>query len=457
MAWSRPRSEISEPPVDCFSKTTVLMRAVKAGAPRRVQFLLEEGCDPNLSCGVRSIRPLMMACYVTDSKKQLNIVKSLLNGGGDPALGDMHLRNSLMYACALATKDTVATLLFAAEYDLNAVDIGGNTAFHYCAMTGNVSILNLLLQELLRLRLDRNVRNNLFLTPFSTALLCQNVECAEALYNVGASPVFTTSEFKTILAHIKQNEGRLIDELIYKDVVDCETVCTAFSTDDPSMCGNPKAISRQLWCRPSSSPNNHPNSGKAFSKRIAAIRGSTSGRRATVSCSLPRIVQNSSTVSSSSPTPRSSTCGALSFSRQDMIIFRPTTAWNDHHSNCPSNRSHSFVSDSENGKTSKRPQSSLEVYDTLMARMHPARSSPLYCSPPLQMAKVDSEWTEAINNTYISTKQAAETLASEQADELSKLINPKKFSRVCSQAAPRNANGTRPPGKLSRMMSSPVF
>ena len=459
MALSRPRSEIAEPPVDCFRKTTVLMRAVKAGAPRRVQFLLEKRCDPNLPCGVRSIRPLMMACYITDSKKQLSIVRSLLNYGGDPALTDGHLRNSLMYACAFATKETVGTLLFAAEYDLNAVDKNGNTALHYCADTGNVSIQNLLLQELQRLQLDINVRNKLFLTPFSTALLCQNIECAEFLYSVGAIPKFTASEFKTILTRIKQNDpalaGGQIDELVYKDVVDCEIVCTAFTADNPSMPGlsnSPKALSQKLlWCRPTSSGKNPPNSARAFSKRVTAVGGSDYKRRATVSCILPSI-QNYSTVTSGSPTPRTSTCSALSLSRQDIIPFGPTAARNDHERNSPSHQSHSCVSGTANRKIFNRQQSSLEVYDTIMTHMHPVRSSPLYCNPPIQMAKIDSEWVESINNTYISAKLAVETLAIEQTDEVSKFTSHSaKPTRRGS--IPRNAS----PGKLTRMTSSPLF
>ena len=91
---------IVEPPDDPFCETTVLMRAVRGGASKQVRFLLEQGCDPNVSSGTRNISPLMMACYIPDSKKQLSIVNSLLLYGADPSLCDVQSRNALMYACA---------------------------------------------------------------------------------------------------------------------------------------------------------------------------------------------------------------------------------------------------------------------------------------------------------------------------------------------------------------------
>lgn len=357
MAWTKPVVGIAQPPDDCFCDTSVLLRAVEAGAPKRVKFLLEQGCDPNLACGTRRIYPLMMACYISNSKKQLSIVNSLLLYGADPSLRDLSSRNSLMYACTLAHEDVVETIVYGADYDLNAVDTTGNTALHYAAVVGKVNIVNVLVGELRRFRLDLNKRNELFLTPLTTALLSKSIECAKALFSAGAAPSFTVSEFHQILAQI--SEGKSIYSLVYSDLSDSAVVHDAFCSSGSS---RKSKLTSQQFLR-SMKKEIEIDALPAKCKRRAGI-----GR--TDSCSLPSIHYPSTVYSSGRSSGRVSTRDVLSPSNEDM----------------------------------KQPTTCLMIYHSLMTKYYPIMSSPLRCPRPRNVAEINLEWIETVNRAFLPAK-----------------------------------------------------
>ena len=415
MAWSRAVIEIAEPPSDTFNKTTVLLRAVQGGVCKQVRFFLEHGCDPNQSSGARNIRPLMMACYVQDDKKRLSIMNSLLMFGADPSLGDVKSRNSLMYACALAPRKVVEALLYAADYDLNAVDDNGNTSLHFAAIAGNIGVQDALVKRLQKLQLDMNIRNDEFLTPLSTALLNQNTECAQALYDIGALPRFTDHEFQKILSGIAGNNHRMIiDKLISKDLIDKATVHTAFRTSDTRQLESLTKLSCRLLLQRQST----------YLEPVSRIHRSSRSR--SLSTCLPSIHHS----------PSAKITPMRSRTVEPLVM--------------DGKRGSSFSTIS-----SVLPQSSFEVYDDLMSRYYRARNSTLYCPPPKNVVKIDTKWIESINSVHVAVpvKQEEQPPAADVCVSPDGARPPRKLARMSS--TPRTPSGSRP--RLSRMVTSPGF
>lgn len=187
------------PPAKMFTNTTVLSRAIEAGSVDDVSKLLEMGCDPNLPCGLWGMRPLMVAQYVNSKARKQQLTRLLLQFGAVPSLTDNDNRNCLMYACALKSCDAVSAILQASEYDFYASDCDGNTLVHWCAMVGDPTILNIVLEYALKYRCDLNSRNKHSLTGLLVAILRQRKECAVILHERGATPRFTATDFQSIV------------------------------------------------------------------------------------------------------------------------------------------------------------------------------------------------------------------------------------------------------------------
>ncbi len=401
---------IAGPPNDPFINTTVLLRTVKAGACKQTTFLLEQGCDPNLSSGSRSIQPLMMACYIQDERKKLSIIRSLLLFGADPSLGDTYSRNAFMYACALGSRAVAEALLYGADFDLNAADDDLNTALHFAAITGNVYVITALLEQLRKLQLDNSPRNSQFLTPLSIALLNRNVECAEVLYEHRALPRFTANQFQNILLAISENKVEVANELIYRDMSDGVKVNTACHITDKEQFD---ALSRQ-------------NSRKQFLQRsLRRANCQPESRSSFVFVTRDMKSCRSRTVSAGVPTTRKNT--AESLTKRDGGRIRSSTV---------------------------KPPSSLDIYSELMRRYYPTQSSPLYCPP---RSHVDTGWVDSLQHRCIPDCFQNPPLIPYGGNSVEGINRPLKLTRTSSTSStPRIVpGGTR--AKLTRMITSPMF
>ena len=215
------------PPAEVFSGTTVLSRAIKAGTVKEVNILLEKGCDPNLSCGAWGMRPLMIAQYITSKKKRQQVVQLLLKFGAAPSLVDNQGRNSLMYACALQSSESVSMMLQVVGYSFYDADRDGNTLLHMCSMVGNPDVLKVVLQYGFGYRCDLNTQNKLCLTALMVAVLRQRRECSVLLHDNGATPRFTADDFRSVLATMEDSPLASLcinDDLLFRVLSDSKSV-----------------------------------------------------------------------------------------------------------------------------------------------------------------------------------------------------------------------------------------
>jgi ankyrin repeat protein len=83
--------------------------------------------------------PLMAATV----KGSVDIVDFLLNNGADPNLVDTNGTSALLYACLFQLTD-IAKLLVAHDANVSLKDNRGNTAMDYATMTNNKILINLL-------------------------------------------------------------------------------------------------------------------------------------------------------------------------------------------------------------------------------------------------------------------------------------------------------------------------
>ena len=210
---------------EMFQTTTVLIRAIMCENPNKVEYFLKRQCDPNSSVCKKKILPLMVASYVRDKWKRLAIFKILLEHGADPALSDVEGRNCVMYACALSLRREVELLIKDCDYNLNAVDMYGDTILHVCAKTGNTEVMAVILREMLRYGKNISVQNKNHLTPLSLAVLKGNTCCAKLLHDAGAHPR---------LSELRGSFVRVDTILSKKSIVDAYQAGLAASGDWPA-------------------------------------------------------------------------------------------------------------------------------------------------------------------------------------------------------------------------------
>lgn len=179
-----------------FEQTTVLVRAILHENPRHVKLLLKKGCSPNKSVGAEVMRPLMIACHVKNKDKRLSMVKTLVDFNVNPMLADSKGRNCLMYACALSLDDEVEWLIKKVYMNFKAVDASGNTVLHYCALAGNVNVLSMILDKMLRYLLRINGRNDSNHTALDIAIISNNTDCTLVLQKAGGQ--YTLPRYRVI-------------------------------------------------------------------------------------------------------------------------------------------------------------------------------------------------------------------------------------------------------------------
>ena len=231
-----------EPPPRIFRSTNVLTRAITSTASRQMKHLLRKKCDPNCVVSYRQLRPLMVACYLTDKRKRMAIFQCLLKHGADPTLRDVYGRNSMMYVCALGLRDETQLMVKDSDYNLNATDMYGDTLLHFCAKAGNVKVLSVVLDEMLRYEMDISIQNHSYLTPLSLAILNGNYECAKMLHHAGGWPRFSESKLFRIVWLLSRHYKK-ISSAGSKAIDDSRAVGQAFrgryhSSHSASSCGN---------------------------------------------------------------------------------------------------------------------------------------------------------------------------------------------------------------------------
>ncbi len=175
-----------------FHQTRALQRAILAGNLRQTSLFLKLGCNPNQKCGVKKATPLIMCCYQSDLKKREEIVKLLIEYGGNPSSADVDGNNVLHYACmfglsdiAIAVCDVMDSLLY------NAPNTSGNTPIHICAEKGESLILEILVVKAVKHGQTLSIKNYNGLTPLALACVMQNRDCAMILHANGATPRYS--------------------------------------------------------------------------------------------------------------------------------------------------------------------------------------------------------------------------------------------------------------------------
>ena len=164
-----------------------LLDAVQHEKPRVVRRMLESRADPN-ACNGRNETPLMLACSIQKEEARDTIMKLLLKKGAEVNLQDNVGQTALMKAILL--NDTAMTMMLLDNHsDVSLDDCDGNNALCHAATTGNEAIVQRVVKEFKRRKLDVDRRNMRGLTPLLIACQAGHLNCAKILvFDGGASP-----------------------------------------------------------------------------------------------------------------------------------------------------------------------------------------------------------------------------------------------------------------------------
>lgn len=125
-----------------------LLKAVFLRRLRLTRLLLEGGAYINESDS-QGQTPLMVACRTqhvdAQSASRVKLIQFLLEKGADPNIQDKEGRSALMHACREQAGPEVVSLLLASGADISLEDQSGTSALVYAVMTGDLKVLNLLL------------------------------------------------------------------------------------------------------------------------------------------------------------------------------------------------------------------------------------------------------------------------------------------------------------------------
>lgn len=173
------RSEADPSVTDSETHLTALGHAVRAKSENDVRTLLEHGCLVNVL--EESGDSALHMAVVTRS---IGITKLLLGHGGDPMALNSRGRSSLSVACQVGDETLVKELLAAGAQP--GKDESIIPAFHQTAVTGSVTIMEMLLESL-ESAAEVDVRQKHGYTPFLAAVHAGQVDMARLLLSRGAS------------------------------------------------------------------------------------------------------------------------------------------------------------------------------------------------------------------------------------------------------------------------------
>ena len=444
---------------EAFRLTTVLTRAITCEAHHKMRYLLEKGCNPNGPAGRNEIRPLMVAAYVNNSRKQSAIFKCLLKHGADPMLCDVYGRNSIMYACALGLRDATQLMIKDSDYDLNATDMYGDTLLHFCAKTGNVQVLCVVLRAMLKHRMDISVQNHADLTPLSLAVLDGHYECAKILHQVGGSPRYLGCAQSNVLGFESNHDDIRIawsNDIAISvrrrrgDVGARASVSSARNAVEKDLV--------QSETHPGPSLRRQRNVPKLFTRvrvdSASDLCKSHSGSKSATYRSMSAGAGQSSRVASRGGQEMGASVEVLQMAKYDFGT-RVVSAGQK-----PDNQSMVFLEDTtrdDEGVDSTSPASSMDCINAILNS--PAckrRLSSSFSLPSKVTSGVDSQWLAIINTYSAKVASYEETIAS-----LPKVQSVHTSSRQKSSSSSSSASSSQSQlfrsKVLRHLMTSPLF
>ena len=432
------------PPEEVFRDTTVLSRAIKTGTIKEVKILLERGCDPNLSCGLWGMRPLMIAQYITNEKRKQQIVQLLIQFGAVPSLADNHQRNCLMYACALRSCESVSSMLQAAEYDFYATDCDGNSVLHLCAMVGDADILKVVLKHAYRYRCNLNSRNRFSLTALMVAIMRQRKECTKMLHEHGAIPRFTSSDFQSVLSIMEgrsdssdvcDSEG-VNDDLLLRILSDSESVCGQLDHEDQSGQSNLPHISTKGHCL------------SQYCVRPCSLQPLTSHLAIDEDQSLQCSQDDQRTIVLAHSSPYTN--------HQKDRSHRPYTCCS-----LKSKLASQCLDMSLPQSSSQESPSYMATIEELLTRSYPIRKSSSYSSPPaVKKHDINTKWVDTIRKYHYDeqNKCTCDTVPVERPSlRLARTISSPSDGGLHQTCNTYRPSSTSRPKSLSRSTTSPHF
>lgn len=153
---------------------------IRYGYFHQVSLLVSKGIDVNVRDSFGRT-PLILCAFMEPPDWGVGTARTLIEHGVYLGERDCFGRNVLHYACIYERQNLVEVLLRAIDFDLNQTDTLGNTALHYAAMSGNVSITNLLMQSYRKYCIKPNKANRQGKTALQLARTSGCPACARVI------------------------------------------------------------------------------------------------------------------------------------------------------------------------------------------------------------------------------------------------------------------------------------